>query len=253
MNELEGFLSEYEDVTRDVSMSDRTTFNTNLARWFELLDESAAIATTIRQLEALVDFPKWLSENEGDGDLGGGTLRWPRGRERLAMQLAAFRWMNADEDNYVKFYGQFNGSSGHYDDMVHDITNQHFDPMARDLRRYLGRPATTRSETEVPASDRLVRLDHNNPDYQQAIDNLDETLEALRGFNDFLDEEEKTTHLAEVNAMRRIFDAFAIRPDVIVSLIKNGLKMLADKFVSTAIAKAASAAFAFIGKFLGMW
>ena len=113
-------------MTRDVSLSDRTTFNTNLARWFELLDENSVTSRAVRSLEGLVDFPKWLDDNKGDDNLGGGTLRWPRGRERLAMQFAAFRWMNEDEENYVRFYGQFNGSSGHEDDMVRDVTGQHF-------------------------------------------------------------------------------------------------------------------------------
>jgi hypothetical protein len=55
-DQLEYFLSEYDDATNDALNSKSATIETNLERWFEILDETPAIALIVNQLENRVDF-----------------------------------------------------------------------------------------------------------------------------------------------------------------------------------------------------
>jgi hypothetical protein len=222
---LEQLFGEYDDVTSDVRGATSATFESNLERWFEWLESVPLIAKMVRDLESLVDFPAWRKAGEATmgSFVGSGQLRWPKGPQRLAMQVALFRTMAEGTYSYIDLHHTFFGGSTHYDDMISDVTGQVFDPMSRDLRRHLVSIFEARTAEPdpmaVPASDRTVRLDHNDPDYATAICDLEKLENAVRGSNDYADSDDKEQRIAEIGAMRRLLTSARIRTDVFIALI----------------------------------
>jgi hypothetical protein len=99
------------------------------------------------------------------------------------------------------------------------IIEQVFMPMAKELRRYL-EAELAKPEATAPASDRVVRLDHNKPEYKEAVESLDKLIKSINETNDYPDIEEKEQRLAEVSAARRLLEATRVRVEALVSLLK---------------------------------
>jgi hypothetical protein len=101
----------------------------------------------------------------------------------------------------------------------------------------------TPSSIAVPASDRVVTLDDNAPDYKQSMEVLAQTIEAVRVDNQAEDREER---LAELEAGKRLLQAPRARLEAIRATLIAALKDLMKETRSEAIktlAKAALAAF----------
>jgi hypothetical protein len=104
------------------------------------------------------------------------------------------------------------------------------------------------AEDEVPASDRFVRIDHNSAGYKDADDALGQTLEAVRGSNEYRssDPEDHEQRVAELEAGKRLLQA----PRVDLGWLKAGLERtltyIAKKFADQAIGKLAGAAIKFL-------
>ena len=131
--ELDQTLDIYDDVTSDVRVSNSSTFETNLERWFEIVDETPILDRVARELEARVNFPVWYKQSSipMSSFAGSGNLRWPSGSEnRIGMQIALFRAILSGNANYLGFYSAFFAGSDRLDDMVMEITNQVFGPMS---------------------------------------------------------------------------------------------------------------------------
>jgi hypothetical protein len=255
--ELENFLAEYDDATSDVLGSKSATVDTNLERWFEVLDERLAISKITNDLEHRVDFKDWYAKEQARNTGVGGDLHWPSGREnRLAMQLLSFRAMRREEPDLLNFHSQFMASSSNrLDDIVYEVLSQVFSPMARDLRKYIERAYDRVSDVELmaaPASDRAVPITHNS-DYAEAIEQLDRLEELILTTNDFPDVEDRDQRAAEISAMRRLLNATRVRVDALISLCYWGLKYVAKKFADVTIGKIASAVLTLIGKITGLW
>jgi hypothetical protein len=95
-------------------------------------------------------------------------------------------------------------------------------------------------EFNVPAADRVVKLDHNSASYREAMDALEKLEEVLRGANDYPDPEEKERVVAEVSAARRIFQATRVRVGVVISLLAASAMYLVKTFTGAAIGQAAA-------------
>jgi hypothetical protein len=262
--EVERTLSNYDDATADVTRSTSSTFDTNLEQWFEVLEEIPAIAKIVRDLEQRIDFAAWYEKAKAtEGSMAGsGELKWPAGREnRLATQLSLFRSFCGHREGYLGFHSTFIGSaSPRLDDMVRDVTDQIFAPMARDLRKHIVQLLERVPDIEVvpelmfiPAADRFVPIDHNNPEYNETLEHIAQLQEAIRGSNEYGDQEEKGQGIAELGAIRRLLDATRARVDVLVSLAFRGLKHIAQKATDVAIATGATALLALLGRLTGLW
>src|SRR3984893_659359 len=57
-------IDEFDSITFDVMNANNTTFDTNIARWFELLDEDQFAFKTIRCLDINTDFDRWDAERQ---------------------------------------------------------------------------------------------------------------------------------------------------------------------------------------------
>lgn len=256
---LEQLFGEYDDMTSDVRAATSATFESNLERWFEWLESVSVIAKMIRDLESLVDFPAWRKVGEATmgSFIGSGQLRWPKGPQRLAMQVALFRAMADGSYSYTDLHHTFFGGSTHYNDMISDVTGQVFDPMSRDLRRHLVSTFEARTAEPdlmtVPASDRTVRLDHNDPDYAAASRDLEKLEDAVRGSNDYADSDDKEQRVAEIGAMRRLLTSARVRTDVLIALIYRGLQHFAKTFVDKVIGVLAIGLLGLLARLTGFW
>ena len=259
-DDLDKFFSEYDDVTSDVANSTSATFETNLDRWFEFLDEIPLVTRVTSDLQTRLNFDEWYNESEKTVGswVGSGELRWPKGKEnRLSAQLSLFRSFAQEKRNYVDFHHEFVGTSSQFDDMVFDLNRQIFSPMARDLKRHMDQMFTPLSEQQLlmtPASDRTVPINHNSVDYAEAIEQLDRLEELIRTSNEFSENAESRQSIAaEVSATRRLLDAMMVRLDAIISLCYRTLESLAKKFADLALGKIASAVLTLLGKITGLW
>lgn len=93
------------------------------------------------------------------------------------------------------------------------------------------------AESPIPASDRLVPLDHNSPQFEQLVSALNSVEEALRGWNGYFDEDEKERTLAEVEAGKALLKPKQARLDALVAVLVNGLKAMLKKAADSALAK----------------
>jgi hypothetical protein len=102
------------------------------------------------------------------------------------------------------------------------------------------------SVTEAPAADRFVRIDHNSADYKKADDTLAQTIEAVRGNNEFAnnDPEDYEQRLAELEAGTRLLQARRINPGWLKAGLLPALRYIAKKFADNAIGALATAAVA---------
>jgi hypothetical protein len=110
------------------------------------------------------------------------------------------------------------------------------------------------SSFEIPASDRVVTLNHNQPDYQQAVEALDKVLEEFR--NDHrLDNElgpQKEAHLKVLEGGRKALEDKEISVENGQNWIVAPLKWIAEKYADGTVKAAAVEALKWALKLLGL-
>ncbi len=121
-------------------------------------------------------------------------------------------------------------------------------PNYRELLDDLGRPEL------LPASDRRVPLNHNSPEYQDAIKAVDDFIEGLEKTNDIgeLTADERVIVLSQARGARKLFDLPEIKISAAKNLIIPLLRWVADKVAGSAVEGWALQALAAISKLLGM-
>jgi cell division protein ZapA (FtsZ GTPase activity inhibitor) len=96
----------------------------------------------------------------------------------------------------------------------------------------------------APASDRIVGLDHNAPDYLAAITTLERLIEVVRENNRYreAEPEDQDQRLGELEAGRRLLGSNWISVSTLQAALFGTLTYLAAKFVDAPIGEAATAA-----------
>ncbi len=109
-----------------------------------------------------------------------------------------------------------------------------------------------RAVSQIPASDRTVTLNHNQPDYQETVAALDKVIEEFR--NDHrLDNEcgpEKDAYLKFLEGGRRLLDDNEIAVSAGENWIVRPLKWVIEKFGEGVLQVAATKALELICKLL---
>jgi hypothetical protein len=97
---------------------------------------------------------------------------------------------------------------------------------------------------EVPAADRIVPLDHNSPEYREAVNALEEVAEAVRSNNEYANEdpEDRNQRLVELEAAEKLLEAPRVSESAIKIFAIRTLRYLGDKFADHAIGLLAGAA-----------
>lgn len=111
-----------------------------------------------------------------------------------------------------------------------------------------------RGDTMVPASDRIVDLDHNAPDYIETVTALEALIVIVRESNSYREEDkpDQERRLAELEAGRALLRSRWISLAVIKATIWGTLTYLAAKFVDAPIGEVASIAWSALKKLLGI-
>lgn len=252
---FKAFFEDFDDATSDVKKSTQSTFETNLERWFEVLEENLELVAIVDHLESSIDFYSWFDgvSLSSEGMNESGQIRWPSGSSsRLAMQVAFMRAVLKGQPSYVDVSHAFFAADRN--NQMIDATCTHiFNPAARDLRKYLARYTDdSNSERNIPASDRVVKIDHNSSGYEEALLSLDSVEMALQAVND-IDPVEKEQRVAEIKAGRSLLQATQARAESIISVLYKSLKYITKKFTDHYLGAAAAGALTLIGRLTGLW
>jgi hypothetical protein len=246
------FIPDLHELTGDVIRSRHQLYADNLQRWFSHLESDAHALAIISSLEEKVDFTSWYSECTAtmQGMLGSGKLKWPSdSKKRLGLHLQLFRQFANEDLSPDDFCSHFLHTDNNYSAMISEINNQIFDPFSRDLIKYLARNQPDNSDN-VPASDRVVALDHNSRSYVETNEALS-TVEKLVKDSNEISPEDKDLRSAELAAGKTLLGAARVRLSAIVPVLIKTLKSLIKTFYEQAIGIAAGAALTALLTLLG--
>jgi hypothetical protein len=246
------FRAVYDELTVVVGRARYQFLPDHLRNWFRTLDTTPRVSALVAKLQSGPDFNSWWAKHAtARGMPGGVDIHWPEdGEQSLGMKLLLFRaFAEGKPDKDIAGFGfQYIHVGNNINDNARAVVDQMFQPMARELRRYLERELA-----EVPAADRVVRLDHNSVAYSDVLDALEKLEEALKGANDYPDPEDREQRVAEVSATRRLFQSVRLRVGAVVALLGSGVMYFATHLAGSAIDKAASAVVDAITTLIGPW
>ena len=253
---MDSWLSEYDELAADVTASSYQTFSFHLQGWLDLVNEHPVVGRYIAQLERPVSFLEWYTAAKlTEGSMSGsGKLNWPRDKKkRLALQFDLFREIASDNIDLSDFAMTFFFVDNDLNDMASVVADQVFRPFVRDLRRtieQLDLPTQPQGPL-VPASDRIVTLNHNSAEYGALTKGLKSIGEQIGRLNDYPDLEAKERHTAELSAAERLLKSTTVRVAAFLGLVVSTLKWLSVTFAEEAIGIAAAELLKLIGTMFG--
>lgn len=244
------FRAIYDELTDEIDRARYPFLPDHLRNWFQTIDTTPRVSSIVQRLQEHADFEKWWAETEQPRFMSGSGVNWPNDREEaLGTKLLLFRAFAEKKHDIGGFGYQFIGVGNNINDNAQAVIQQIFDPMARELRRFLEHELRSQ-EVVAPAADRVVRLDHNSPTYNEVSNALEALERAIDEGNDFEDVDEKQQRIAEVSAVRRLLKAILVRIEPIVSLLKPLVKQFATKLKDTVIGIAVGKVVSLLGTLL---
>ncbi|MBD7992831.1 hypothetical protein H9643_18810 [Ochrobactrum sp. Sa2BUA5] len=260
--DLDEFLEEYDDYTHQVSSSGMNLFSSRLKQWFHLLDNADPdIAGHMKWLEARIGrfvIPDEVFIEDG-GNANSGKINIPSDKiDRLTSYLYLFRGFVSDPRSVLTFgFRNFHDRSTNV--MLDKIISGLFEPFSTELRRYIQKnfdepvpedEQLNHAAGAIPASDRIVHINHNQPEFIEISDLLKSVEEDIRGIND-ADAEIQDRALSELRAANEIIHAQSARYDVLKALLFGCLKWLAIKFADNAVSIAITTLLGLVTAFFG--
>ncbi|MGO4641707.1 hypothetical protein AB4Z43_25025 [Mesorhizobium sp. 2RAF45] len=256
MDEFQDFLDEYDDLTERLLRARYQDFAALAKRVMQMFDRAPeATSTRVRWLRSL--FP--IGKVEADvlvapqGMVGSGRMNWPQDLEQsLGAQLNLLQSFTDKEDTAWQFaHNFFYSRSNNINDTLHEMTEHLFEPMFRDLRRYLTRQRNNPVEIEeIPASDRIVQIDHNKASYQEAIGSIAGASEALIGDNT-IGPADRDRIKFELDAGILLLTAQTVTMSAIEAVLVRALRWLSSNFAGAALGIAAERALSAVLLLLG--
>lgn len=244
--DIEDFLEELDDMTHQAARARHEDFAQVMRRWFAVFEEAPpAIRDRVRWLMTV--YP-WV-ENEAiltkeQSGMGNSQLLWPDAKERrLSAQLTLFREFAEERIKGYQFaFEYFSTSSRNINETLHQMTEHLFEPHVVELKRYLVRnadkPITEDAFDLVPASDRIVRLDHNQPGYEETLRSIEDTSTALIGDNSIGPEDRERIKF-ELESGMLLLKGQTVRMAAVEAVLISSLKWLAKAFGGAALGIAA--------------
>lgn len=106
---------------------------------------------------------------------------------------------------------------------------------------------------EIPAADRIVSIDHNNPQYGEALDKFDELIATLKTTNSYLanDAEDRARVLSEIEAGRKLLESRFVEQSLAKRLLLVPLAFLMTAFAGGAIGAMAADLYAILKPLIG--
>jgi hypothetical protein len=106
--------------------------------------------------------------------------------------------------------------------------------------------------TAIPASDRIVPIDHNSGQTKILIENLDNLAKAVERTNDFPLDDDKSQRLNELTAGKTLLQATKVRVLAVWSVLAPTLLWFIDKFSGGLVSQLAAAAISLLRAILGI-
>jgi hypothetical protein len=261
MSDFSNFRAVFDEVTDDVMRARYQFFAEHLQNWLATLDETPQVKIIIERLQKGLDVNEFLNKSHATAGsmVGSAKLLWPEDRlQRLGMKLLVFREIAEKRIEAWNFGHDFMWAGSNLDDNVRALADQLFLPTTKELRRYLETEFAKEDavveimrEAAIPASDRIVRLDHNDPRYKSVVEALETLEHVIRDSNLYDDPEEKEMHLAEISAGRRLFESTKVRVAAIVTIVGGPLMYIAKHFIDSGLGKAAGATWDLVVTLIG--
>jgi len=243
------FLEELVDIERLTTNATYEDIPGILQRWFYTLDSSPELISSIVDgLKGESTLQKVNDENVVlQRGLGNSRFNWPLGKEeRLGAQHIFLRAASQPDFEFIGFLtGFYNEFQGNLNDASYNFTNRLFEPHVREFIRYV----EMRLDGEaIPASDRIVAIDHNSKDVLE-IEKAFDAVEAAIAQSNSLENREMIQ--AELAAGKTVIEAPKARSSIVKSVVIAPLKYLskavADNALSILIATLLSAIAAYFG------
>lgn len=261
MSDFTNFRAVFDELTDDVQRSRHQFFIEHLRNWLDVIDETPDAQIIVERTQRGLDVADFLAKSKQTigSMVGSGRLEWPRDKEqRLGMKLLVFREMAEGRLDPLEFSFDYTYADNDFDRNISELVGQVFTPMARELRRFLESEVAKKEnllevmqKAAIPASDRIVTVDHNSPRYKEVMTALENLERAIKESNLYEDPQEKEMHVAEVSAGRRILQATMVRVATVVTGLGGTLLYVAKKFVDSGLGKAAGATWDLITSLIG--
>lgn len=261
--DLDEFLEEYDDFTRQVQGGDYNIFPSRLSQWMHLIDEEDAdVSQHIRWLRTRPGADEaYTSLVHFKGGMSDSVLNIPPDRlDRLSAQLLLFSDLNSGKVKFLDF-----SHALFYDRNVNASLGKMIDglftPFASELRRYIKRnfdepvpefdTIDPKENIIVPASDRLVTINHNAPQIIELTELLSNIEEDIRGRND-IDPGIRSVALSELRASKEILEADSARVGVIQTLVLGCLIWIGTQIAEYAASSLLTGAETLIKAYFGV-
>lgn len=239
----------FDEVTDEVNRARSQFLADHLENWFATIQQTTEVKGLVQHLMNASGYWRWKLDLESTPINTSFTprnipqkkiLKWPRGPEnRLGVQLSLFNDIANERIQANEFGTKWLSTEGDAKDGGRELVEQVFLPMARELRRYLQRMLA--NKVLIPASDRVVSLNHNSPEFVSMMEALDNLEIALSTSNDYPDAEDKDQRIAETSAIGRLLEATRVRIAAVAIILRPLVTHLVGKFLDTGIGKAANA------------
>lgn len=233
---LGSWLDEFNELSEDVESSNYQMFAVNVQRWLDFIDSHALVALHLAAWERRANFPAWYAALDPES----GDLKWPSNSlERLGIHLGLLRTVGSGELRVYNFTLSFFYTQGDFNLQVHQFVQHVFRPFRRELSRTLQKidlfepPAV--DEADIPASDRVVTLDHNSAPYRELIDALERLETAIARVNDYPAPEMQERQATEIAAGKRLLSAHRVRLSAVWAVLRVSLQWLIKQFAEKEI------------------
>jgi len=260
----EQFLKEYDKLTKNVNESHNKNFLVNLEKWFDNLQDSN-IAPVKFIIDGFMNYSnfyyfydhvhEYFKSNPSDPFI-------KEKRQVFHLVDEAVRKSDFYSDlSYLK-YKLLAIKRGEYDFNVslQYVYPWKFKKFSESLREIFVKcldltdadPNVNRDEQrDIPASDRIVKINHNAPEYQEIIEKLEELENSIRKSNS-IENEDKDRLQAELKAGEGILKGKTARIEVIKTLLVKGLKYIIKHVTDAAIAVTAEYLLKLICQYFGL-
>ncbi len=234
--DLNEFLAEYDDFTRQVMFAKHSLFPSRISQWFELIDSGEeSVGKHVTWIERQFDWERKSHEVMGDG----GVLHIPSKKlPRLAVYVNLLRRIENGQINLLSFLNDYFGDRS-AEAAVGKFTSQIFDPFASELRRYIERYFDEELPEEdvvfqqtVPAAGRFVTINHNAPQYADIITGLEGIEDQIRGSN-AISTQDRERSLGELAAIKEVLTPATVRVEVIIGFVLPALYFISNLLVET--------------------
>jgi hypothetical protein len=239
MDNLEDFLSDFDDAVDDIQRSNYQSYESGIRRWLALLHSHLIAKQVVDGLLGAVNIQSWLKQQDENshGGMGNDELTWPSDQAKyLAIRLALFEHFANTKQGALDFAHQYVSTSTRLDENLRELNDQVFEGLCRDLRKKIVREfGKLSSGQSILASDRIVLRSDNEPKLDEVISKSDLLMQQISGANFISDQEEKQRLIAEIASGRDLLKAKQIRTNAVKYTIIAALLYIANKFADTAL------------------